>query len=476
MFKVNDSTLDSTFDLNKQIHFLVLLSSLPLPIPLSLFPFRPLLATLTSTSPSCVCLCVSVSGSPLCCAVWCALCVVRCCGVISSGVFVCVLFQMFRPAQSLLRPLQRSTTVLPAATFPTFSQHRNIATKHHLSTKDGLRMSGRMLQKMSRNLLADMDMLVCDMAGTTIDEGGVVYTVLRQSMVKHGMDVTEADMHPWHGAKKEAVIEHFLQEKRLKDSFAKLKLDSPLDPETARLVWNKYDSDKNGLLDVEESKKFVKQLCKSKGWTNNDEVLQQFIDSYDQDKDGFISWSEILGKPSKEETNAIVERVADEFLKSIDQAYFDEASPVEHIDLTLVSYFRQLQSAGIKVALDTGYPPEIQMGLMKKMKFDKVVDGKVSAYEVKQGRPYPYMIFKLMEDLNIMSVKRVAKAGDSARDMEEGRNAGCGLVIGVLSGADDEATLIAAGADVVVRRITDIPVPHKTPNQSISAMMPDLLS
>jgi len=43
-----------------------------------------------------------------------------------------------------------------------------------------------------------------------------------------------------------------------------------------------------------------------------------------------------------------------------------------------------------------------------------------------------------------MDVSRVAKVGDSTRDIEEGKNAGCGLVIGVLSGADTEAQLMAA--------------------------------
>lgn len=60
-----------------------------------------------------------------------------------------------------------------------------------------------------------------------------------------------------------------------------------------------------------------------------------------------------------------------------------------------------------------------------------------------------------------MDVRRVAKVGDSARDMEEGRNAGCGLVIGVLSGADDEDTLFAAGADVVCNVVTEITAASK---------------
>tara|TARA_R110002050_G_scaffold46030_1_gene108503 strand:- start:137 stop:562 length:426 start_codon:yes stop_codon:yes gene_type:complete len=126
----------------------------------------------------------------------------------------------------------------------------------------------------------------------------------------------------------------------------------------------------------------------------------------------------------KEEINEKIAEIGDTFLSAIDVAYFDDASPVEPIDLSLIQYMQMLQIAGVKVALDTGYPREIQDGLMKKLKFDQVVDASVSAYEVRHGRPYPYMIFRLMEDLGVMNVRRVAKAGDSVRDMEEGRNAG----------------------------------------------------
>jgi len=58
------------------------------------------------------------------------------------------------------------------------------------------------------------------------------------------------------------------------------------------------------------------------------------------------------------------------------------------------------QSAGIKFALDTGYPPEIQEGLINKLNLRKVVDGYVSSYQVKEGRPYPYMVYRLMEATN----------------------------------------------------------------------------
>ena len=40
--------------------------------------------------------------------------------------------------------------------------------------------------------------------------------------------------------------------------------------------------------------------------------------------------------------------------------------------------------------------------------------------------------------------------------MKEGRNAGCGLVVGVLSGAGTRAELLQNGADVVLNNINEL--------------------
>ena len=65
---------------------------------------------------------------------------------------------------------------------------------------------------------------------------------------------------------------------------------------------------------------------------------------------------------------------------------------------------------------------------MVKLGLDTVVDGKVSSYDVREGRPAPYMIFKMMHDLDSSDVRRVAKVGDTVRDIQEGRNAGAFLL------------------------------------------------
>ena len=42
-------------------------------------------------------------------------------------------------------------------------------------------------------------------------------------------------------------------------------------------------------------------------------------------------------------------------------------------------------------------------------------------------------VHRLMEQAGVADVSAVAKFGDTVNDVKEGRNAGCGLVVGVLS-------------------------------------------
>jgi len=68
------------------------------------------------------------------------------------------------------------------------------------------------------------------------------------------------------------------------------------------------------------------------------------------------------------------------------------------------------------------------------------------------------MIHDIMRKLQIQDVRSVAKVGDTALDMQEGKNAGCVAVYGVLTGADNAETLHKNGASAVVNTVTDIPI------------------
>jgi len=267
------------------------------------------------------------------------------------------------------------------------------STAVHLSTTAstgrGVQLTPRFLRKASKGLLQDIDLMVCDMAGTTVEEGGQVYETLQEVMVADGLVVSNEAMHPWHGAKKEAVIAHFAHE-----------------------------------------------------------------------------------TTPAHELNARINRIGDAFLETVKTKYFDADSKVTFIRPDLPHYLTELRNRGIKVALDTGYPPEIQKALIDALGFEPLIDGYISAYQVKEGRPYPYMIHQLMEQLGVESTRAVCKVGDSVRDIEEGRNAGCGLVVGVLSGADDADSMLAAGADIIANCLTDLPLPSKVYGKGVR--LPDL--
>ena len=69
------------------------------------------------------------------------------------------------------------------------------------------------------------------------------------------------------------------------------------------------------------------------------------------------------------------------------------------------------------------------------------------------------MVYDLMKKLKVSDVRTVAKAGDTINDILEGNNAGCGLVVGVTSGADTVADLTEPGAHAVIDNVTKIGMP-----------------
>lgn len=301
-------------------------------------------------------------------------------GIAHQGAVRCVrALDMFNMSHSCATMVaRRDVTGLAAAPSPVITRAVEIGQgRTALVARAQMSTATSSEQDRVQDALKNIDLVVYDMAGTTVNEGGLVYQTLRRVMVEDGMCVSEEAMCPWHGARKESVIEHFARQESTPEH-------------------------------------------------------------------------EIEGR---------IERISAAFEKSISEAYFSHDSRVAPVEDGLIKYFGKLKAAGIKIGLDTGYPADIQKGLVQKLGYDQIVDSYISSYDVPEGRPYPYMIYHLMERLGVQSAGRVAKMGDSVRDIQMGRNAGCGLVVGVLSGADSADALLAAGADIVVPMVTDLPVP-----------------
>ncbi|MCA9137903.1 MAG: phosphonatase-like hydrolase [Planctomycetales bacterium] len=119
--------------------------------------------------------------------------------------------------------------------------------------------------------------------------------------------------------------------------------------------------------------------------------------------------------------------------------------------------FANLRRRGIKVVLNTGYDRETAESLIQKLDWvvGKEVDGLVTASDVANGRPAPDMIHLAMRQTAIESSKAVAKIGDSAIDIEEGKNANCGMTFGVTTGAQTEQQLRSANPTHVVRSLAE---------------------
>ncbi|WP_405852222.1 phosphonatase-like hydrolase [Streptomyces sp. NBC_00090] len=98
----------------------------------------------------------------------------------------------------------------------------------------------------------------------------------------------------------------------------------------------------------------------------------------------------------------------------------------------------ELRARGIKVALTTGFSDEVAGPLLASLGWSTEeggnLDAVVTSDEVRRGRPAPYMIHRAMEKTGVIDVTKVLTAGDTVVDVLAGRNAGAGVVIGVLTG------------------------------------------
>ena len=122
------------------------------------------------------------------------------------------------------------------------------------------------------------------------------------------------------------------------------------------------------------------------------------------------------------------------------------------------SVFKQLRQNEILVVLNTGYHATIAKLLLDKLnwKVGEEIDLLVTASDVNKGRPSPDMILLAMEKLHIINPNSVVKVGDSIVDIMEGKNAGCGINIGVTTGAQNKEMLLMAAPDFVIHGLDEI--------------------
>lgn len=226
-----------------------------------------------------------------------------------------------------------------------------------------------------RLILPPIKLLVFDMAGTTVNEGGIVYKTLYNTIKDCDLDIKEDEISNWYGANKYEVLDHFLMKSNIVSSSQ-----------------------------------------------NKDKMRSELYNKFD--------------------TNLKHNYFSDNKLKLIN----DEIPPL----------FNKIREKDIKIALNTGYNKDIQEAIINKLDMKAFIDDYISSEEVSKGRPYPYMIYKLMERNKINSSSHVVKIGDSVNDILEGKNANCKATIGVLSGANNSKDLSIA--NYIVNNVMDIDI------------------
>ena len=184
-------------------------------------------------------------------------------------------------------------------------------------------------------------------------------------------------------------------------------------------------------------------------------------------------WEEKQGRKWTEEDVQKVYELSESKILEIVHNY---AEPKPYV----VETVNKLREMGLKIGSTTGYTDEMMaLVVPKTAELGYAPDCWFSPDSTnKKGRPYPYMIFRNMEKLELKDVSRVMKVGDTVADILEGKNAGM-VTVGILEGssvmgltqeeyealtpkareaADKKAeqTYLEAGADYVMKDIRGI--------------------
>jgi phosphoglycolate phosphatase len=116
-----------------------------------------------------------------------------------------------------------------------------------------------------------------------------------------------------------------------------------------------------------------------------------------------------------------------------------------------------LKKSGIYIALATADLTHIANDTLKHVGIYDLFDYVVGADMVEKDKPDPEMVNMIIEALNV-NRKHVAIVGDTITDMEMGRKADVGLVVGVTEGGIATRKDLEKDADVVLESVREIRV------------------
>ena len=186
----------------------------------------------------------------------------------------------------------------------------------------------------------------------------------------------------------------------------------------------------------------IEEVNKVMGWRKKDAIII-LLDQFTPDNETY--------------SDELVDQIHDAFIQNMISFYEndEDLQPLDYAE----ELFQQLRANNIKVALNTGFTKDITEVILRKLNWreGQMIDFVVCSDEVPEGRPYPYMIQELMKRSEIIDAKQVVKVGDTEVDVQEGRNADCGLVIGITTGAYSKELLEQYMPDKVIDHLSELP-------------------
>jgi phosphonoacetaldehyde hydrolase len=140
-------------------------------------------------------------------------------------------------------------------------------------------------------------------------------------------------------------------------------------------------------------------------------------------------WKDRHGRPR---TQSDIDEIYDRFEPALFEVLENYTDPLPGVVETVA----KIREMGIAIGSTTGYTQAMMdvVALSAKAK-GYAPDCLVCPDETGGiGRPYPYMLWRNLEKLGVLSIGNVLKIGDTSADIHEAKNAGC-LSVGVLRGS-----------------------------------------
>lgn len=152
----------------------------------------------------------------------------------------------------------------------------------------------------------------------------------------------------------------------------------------------------------------------------------------------------------------LADKIHRDFVDEMIHFYLKDPGVSENNGVT--DTFTELRTRGIKVGIDTGFSRQIAQPLLDRLGWirNNLIDCSVTSDEVRRGRPYPDLVFEAMKQTGVTDPGCVIKVGDTASDIQEGKAAGCGITLGITSGAFTAEALVREEPTRLIKSIPEV--------------------